>query len=116
MSPLPNRELSPLHNNNNGGGDNLTHNSPDKQLDHAAIHGAISPTAATTAVDGVGDGALIKRRSVSMLEMADLEDLKEFSDAMDQLEREHNNHHLHNRGGEGENKDIGSILRRWEDS
>lgn len=88
MAPLPNRELSPLHtkNNNNvggGGGGDLTH-SPDKQLANAAMHGAISSNT------GLGGGSQMKRRSVSMLEMADLEDLKEFGDAMDQLEREAN--------------------------
>ena len=114
MSPLPNRELSPLHNNNNNGGD-LTH-SPNKQLDNAAIHGAISSnSAAATAggggATGGGEGALMKRRSVSMLEMADLEDLKEFNDAMDQLEREHNHHHHDHRhgGGEGEKDAVSNI-------
>lgn len=96
MAPLPNRELSPLHTNNNnnvggGGGGDLTH-SPDKQLANAAMHGAISSNT------GLGGGSQMKRRSVSMLEMADLEDLKEFGDAMDQLEREAN------QGGE---KDVG---------
>jgi hypothetical protein len=103
MSPLvPNRELSPLHNNNNNGGD-LTH-SPNKQLDNAAIHGGTcsSPTAAAA-------GSPMRRRSVSMLEMADLEDLKEFSNAMDQLEREHNHHHNNDhlqRGGEDVDSNI----------
>ena len=94
LIPDIDRAISPLHNNNNGGG--------DLALENTAIHGCGTSTAAAA-------GSQMKRRSVSMLEMADLEDLKEFGNAMDQLEREHHHHHRHQGGGEGE-KDSSSSM------